>query len=455
MTPLESPESSSPIITRAVAAGLAGRRIRSYELPAWQKTLLLALGALPQPAARFAISRFQQASGLPPQILDDFSIETLVQERLRDYAHLTGKAPAITLGAGLGGPSTYLSLALEAPFLPQAFVVTLKGGARTGNVREYLARTRERALQIATRDERLMTIQHFDPVHDGWLTRWVNHLRFKLLALPEAYKDFIRSHLQPGGRLVFLDGGATWLRYRLGPRSVFQVGGWGAIPAQEFLSGSDRLRAYARSCGLTETDWSLPDLPLEMGPESEWGSEAGLVDSAEAFCRSEGYAFTRIRLPHPHDFSRLAFRTAAHLIIKDGRSPAGTFVEMFSQFDAAACLQSGLLPLWLIFNTRDSLDFLRNMLPEFPAGKPVIFSPLATFSLTPDMVPWQDWEDSLAAFPWINAGARKSHYPSDARALVRWQEPLEKWLQSMQNPVQSRITADELVHLADALDRAA
>jgi len=454
MAPLESPESSSPIITRAVAAGLAGRRIRNYEFPAWQKALLLVLGGLPQGAARFAISRFQQSSGLPPQILDRFSIETLVRERLNDYAHLTKKAPAVTLGAGLGGPSTYLSLALQAPFLPQAFVVTLKGGARTGNVHEYLARSRERALQIAARDERLMTIQHFDPVHDGWLTRWVNHLRFKLLSLPDAYKEFIRNHLEPGGTLVFLDGRASWLRYRLGPRSVFQVGGWGGIPAEEFLSGSERLRTYARSCGLSETDWALPDLPLETGPESEWGSESDLIASAESFCRSEGFIFTRISLPHPQDFSRLAFATADCLLKKDGRPPAGTSIEMFSQFDAGTCLQTGLLPLWLIFNTSDSLEFLKRMLPEFPPEKPVFFSPLATFSLTPDMVPWKDWQEALAAFPWINTGARKSHYPADARALVRWDEPLEKWLQSAQKPVQSRLTAEDLVQLADSLDRA-
>lgn len=126
--PLESLESSSPIVTRAAAAGLRGQFCDNYEFPAWQKAVLVALGALPQGAARFAISRFQSISGLPPEVMADFSMDRLIQARLADYAQLDGPFPAIFTGAALGGATTYLSLALGGPFLPQAFVVTLKGG---------------------------------------------------------------------------------------------------------------------------------------------------------------------------------------------------------------------------------------------------------------------------------------------------------------------------------------
>jgi hypothetical protein len=52
MIPLESPESSSPIVTRAVAAGLQGRYSETYQFPAWQKFALGLLGSLPQAVAR-------------------------------------------------------------------------------------------------------------------------------------------------------------------------------------------------------------------------------------------------------------------------------------------------------------------------------------------------------------------------------------------------------------------
>jgi hypothetical protein len=447
MIAIESNESSSPIVTRAVAAGLRGEFCNNYEFPGWQKRLLKVLGALPQGVAQFAISRFESISGLPSEVLDHFSVDDLIRQRLRDYAQLPGKFPAITIGAALGGATSYLSLALGGPFLPQAFVTTLKRGSLSGDVNEYLHRSLDVALRLADENSGLMTIQHYDPVHDGWMTRFVNHLRFKLLDLPPVYAEWIKNRLEPGGAVVFLEGGASWLRYRVGPRSVFQVGGWGGISAEEFLDGSNRIREFAQRSGLKTTSWKLQGFPLERGPESEWGTEPGLAEAVEEFCKCEGFRFVRIPLPHPNDFSRLAFSAALRLLEKDGCQPAGVLVEMFSQFDANAARQGGLLPLWLIFNTLDSLDYLKEMKAKFPSGKPVFFSPLATFSVTPDLVPWKDWDSALAATHWINIGARPDHYPSDARALVEWFQPLRKWVEENPQPLRSRLDVKELLDM--------
>jgi hypothetical protein len=450
---MESPESSSPIITRAVTAGLRGEYCENYELPAWQKTALRALGGLPQGAARFVISRLQTLGALPPQKIVGLSIENLAALRLKDYNRVPGRFPAIVAGVALGGATAHLALALGAPFLPQAFVLTLKGGSPTGDVAAYFQRSAELACAIARDNPGAMTIQHFDPVHDGCLTRWVNHLRFKLLDLPDVYADFIRRRLVRGGEICYLDCGAEWLRFRVGERSVFQVGGWGGLPPEEFLDAarSDRIRRVCRGEGLSVFDWRLRDYALERGPESEWGTEPGLGEALEAFCGGEGYRFVRIRLLQPHDFSRLAFRAAARLLEREGRAPAGVFVEMFTQFDATAVLRSGLLPLWLVFNTRDSLDFLRSMIPNFPAGRPVFFSPLSTFSLTPDLVPWPEWETALRGLAWTNVGARPSHYPADARALVTWMDELRRWCEKNAQPIRGRLSAEELRELAEAL----
>ncbi len=451
MTSIESTESSSPIVTRAVAAGLRGEFCDNYEFPGWQKALLTGLGALPQGVARFAISRFQSISGLPAGVLDNFSMDELIQARLGDYAQNTGTFPVITAGAALSGATSYLSLALGGPFLPQTFVVTLKGGSMEGDVNEYLLRNLASALRIAKENPGLMTIQHYDPVHDGWLTRFVNHLRFKLLDLPPAYIQFIKAKLERGGAIVYFEGGATWLRYRVGPRSVFQVGGWGGIPAEEFLESSDRIKIYARRAGLKITDWKLKDYPLERGAESEWGSEAGPAEALELFCKKEGYRFLRIALPDPNNFSQLAFAAARKLLEKEGRQPAGVLVEMFSQFDANASFQSGLLPLWLIFNTQDSLEYLRKMSRQFPTGTPVFFSPLATFSLTPDLVPFDRWVAALSQFHVINVGARASHYPSDARALVKWPGPLRRWVEENRQPLHSHLSIKEISGLTESV----
>lgn len=444
----ESTESSSPIITRAVAAGLLNRIVDNYEFPSWQRNILLLLGLFPQKVGRFTISSFQSFSGLPPSSLRHFSLDRLISARINDYSMVNKRLPAVVLGAGMGGATTYLSLSLNAPFLPQAFVITLKKGSYSGNPNEYLNRSLDAALEIAQKDTRIMTIQHYDPIHDGWLTRFVNHLRFKLIDLPDAYAIFIRNYVEPGGAVVYLDGGAQWLRYRVGERSVFQVGGWGDISATEFLEGSPRIIDYAKRTGLKTSKWTLDNKkwPLETGPESEWGCEPGLVEAVQVFCKKEGYRFVRISLPHPNDFSRLAFSAAAKILEKDGRSPSGTLIECFSQFDSVSAMQSGLLPLWLIFNTIDSVDYLREMSKSFPINKPIFFSALSTFSLTPDMAQWNAWSNAIGR-EFINIGARKSHYPSDARALIKWAEPLRDWTNKNTNPIMSRLTAEELFEM--------
>ena len=305
----ESPESSSPLVTRAVAGSLSNFDVDSYALAGWQRLALRIIALFPQGIGRFAISRFESVSGIDPAGLENLSINSLIETRLQDYSRLEGKYPAVTVGAALGGASAFLALAVDGPFLPQAFVSTLKGGALDGDVSTYFNCSHSLALEIARKNPQIMTIQHYDPIHDEWMTRRVNHLRIKLLDLPEIYADFIRRMVQPGGCVCYLDCQAQWLRYRVGERSVFQVGGWGDISPEEFLDGSQRVQQYADRVGLKKTGWRLPDFPLEKGPESEWGSEAGLAEALRAFCLREGYQYVQISLPEPHSFSRLAWRT--------------------------------------------------------------------------------------------------------------------------------------------------
>lgn len=450
-TAFESQESSSPIVTRAVASGLINEYSDNYIFPGWQKFFLNLIAKFPQGVGRQVVSRFQTISGLSPSVLTDFSIDDLTTQRLQDYSIVEGKKSCITMGAALGGATTYLSLALDSFYLPQAFVITLKGGSKVGSSTEYFLRSFEAAKRITTFNQSTITIQHFDPVHDGWLTRYVNHLRFKLIALPEVYKSFIKERLITGGSLVYLDGLAKWSRYQVGPRNFFQVGGWGDIPPEEFLSGSDRLTEYSHSIGLRFSKWDLPGFPLETGPESEWGSEPGLVEALQQFCQTEGYEFVHIKFPHPSDFARLAFETGRFLIERSGSSPAGVLIETFSQFDSLAAFNSGLLPLWLIFNTQDDLHFLQSMLHKFPKDKPVFFSPLATFSLTPDMVSWHDWENILKNFNWVNIGTRPSHYPSDVKTLITGMKEFRKWVIQHSNPIIDRIEPNVLKEIAEKL----
>jgi hypothetical protein len=445
---IESPESASPVVTRAVAASLQGRYHTTYHLQSWERAALRILGLFPQSVGQAILPRFVALNALDPSTLKEFTLDRLLIERLTDYADLLESFPAITIGAALGGASAHLALALGGPFLPQAFVMTLKGGSPSGDISVYLQRSLEQAKAITEANPGIISIQHFDPIHDGWLTGRTNQLRLKLTSLPEPYKQFILQRLTYGGAVCYLDCGAEWLRFQLGNRNYIQVGGWGGIPAEEFIRGSSRIDEYCHRQGFVQCGWCLDDYPLEPGPESEWGSEPGLAEELEDFCKEKGIQFLRIRMPEPHDFSRLAYLSFEALISQAGDEPAGVLIEMFSQFDASTVMKTGLLPVWLVYNTPDSLAFLIKMRSRFPSGKPVFFAPLSTFSITPDLVPWEEWVTALAGLDWRNIGTRPSHYPADTRTISDWATPLRNWAEAHSHHVRSRLSIENLLSLS-------
>lgn len=450
---MESRESSSPIVTRSVAAALQNEFSGGYQFKWFERIALRFLGLLPKSVAAWAIPLAQRGSGLDPEIASRITTNSLVQNRLLDYQSVSGKFPGAVVGVAQGGATSHLARLLGGPFLPQAFVLTLKGGSPKGDATAYFNQSKVLAQRLTQHNPEFMSIQHFDPIHDGWLTRRVNHVRLKLLKLPDAYRTFIKNRVAPGGDVVYLDGGATWLRQRVGSRNFYQAGGWGAISPEEFYYGSQRIEQYAQKEGLSTSLWKLPGYEIESGPESEWGSEPGLRESVQEFCAQEGYRFHPIQFEDPNQFSLLAFLAYQDFLTGQGIPPTGAVVEMFSQFDANAVHVGNLLPIWLIFNTGDSLKFLRRMLALVPIESPVFFSALSTFSTTPDLVKWEEWEDALAGRRWINAGARRSHYPSDAAALLDWYKPIREWSGKHGVLPHGRLSGEQLTRLAEKIRR--
>lgn len=447
---LESQESSSPVITRAVANALMGMDSTNYSFSLSEKLALRLVGLFPGKVAEWLIPRVNSSKSINPINIDNLKTRDLVQGRINDYCQLERKFPAVTLGIGMGGTTAHLALALGGPFLPQAFVLTLQGGTETGNVNDYFSLGKKLAEKVTNNNSDLMSIQHYDPVHDGWLVKRVNHLRLKLIALPEEYKTFLREKLIPGGDIVYLEGQASWMRFRTGRNNVFQVGGWGDISPDEFIHGSPRLTKFAKQEKLRFSNWFLDGYPLEEGPESEWGSENGLGEALKDFCDQEGFKFLKISYKDPNCFSKLAFNAKKQILEDAGLEPEGIVIETFSQFSTMID-QTTLLPLWLIFNTKDSLRFLNEMTDEFPLDLPVFFSGLSTFSRTPDIVPFPEWMQALKHYSVINSGARESHYPSDAHALLDWEKPIRKWASSNKLIKQNRITGEALTKLASEI----
>jgi hypothetical protein len=417
----ESAESASPAITRLVAGVLNGKREEVFHFAAWEKLGLRVLNLLPAGLARSVVRTQFSRSALPSQRARNLEVEDLVGQRLEDYRQLEGRFPVVVVGSALGGAAAHLAAVLGGPFLPQPFILGLRGGSCDESVDPHLSITTAVAEEILKNNPSLKAIAHFDPIHDGWLTGTVSHLRLKLIDLPETYQVFLRTYLEPGGTLLYLDCSAPWLQFPLSDRLAYQIGGWGGIPPQEYITGSERIDRMLEASGSPHRGgWSVPGIEPRWDPESEWGSEPGLDRALQVFADHHGFIFKPIHLTHPHDFSRLALQAHEALYTHQSREIKGVLVETFTQYDPYTVLQAGLLPLWLVFNTSDSLEFLQEMLEYLAPELPIFFSGLATLSRTPDMMPWAAWASAFEGRDWVNIGAGPRRYPEDLVALFRW-----------------------------------
>ena len=447
----ESAESASPLITRHVAGYLRRQNVEGMTLSQLERFGLRLLQPLPVRFARALAAWRVARSAIHPTRSFQIRTEELAQARLDDYAGLAGKFDQILCGSALGGAVAHLAAVAGSPFLPQPFILGFKGGTRDDSLETYLEHVTPIAQTILNSNPGLAAIAHFDPVHDGWLTRSLTHLRLKLIDLPSSYREFLFRKLKPGGAIVYLDCSARWLQYRLNDHFSLQVGGWGDIPAQEFLSGSDRIDRFLSQQGSQQKGgWALDGGIPEWRFESEWGSEPGFDLALESFAAREGYRFVRIRFDHPHDFSRLAFIAQRQLLLESGIEPRGVLIEMFTQYAPWLVIERGLLPLWLIFNTHDSLQFLQQERSLFPEDIPVYLSALVTLSSTPDMVEWDTWAEALAGREWHSVGARREKYPEDLLALGTWTDRLRK-LTSPLERLPGHLTLDKLLELAGTI----
>ena len=430
----EAPESSSAATLRAVVAALNDAWHAPQQGTTTEKRLARLASYLPESVIRRLIAREVRQRALDPGLARYVKTEGLARQATAHYELLEGKIgyPAILIGAPNGGVA-YLAALLGVPFLPGFFLLSFAHHSDPDDVTTYARRGKELIQPILEQNPDLLAVNHYDPVHDRFLVEEVNHVRLKLMRLPEAYRNFIRRHLAPGGVIFYIDNEFSWPNYRFSDRHWLQVGGLGGISEEEYLQGSARLDEWlAQQKSAHRGGWSLPDSDdrLEEGPESEWGSLPALRDSVKAFAEEHQYRFRALHGYHPEDFSALAYTAYLWESRLTDRNIQGLLVECFNQINPTAALRADLLPLWMPFNTEDSLDFFMRMIPMIPRDLPVVLSLLPNFTRTPDLPPADAWRrvaQRIGPVSWI--GVHPERYPMDLMAIFDYTTDLQHWVQ--------------------------
>ncbi len=450
---------SAAVIMRAVAAALRGEFVEVWNLNAWQQRLLKLAALGGKKAVMAAVERSVAASGVEPSVATRITTSTLATWAVSLYQDVHGPFDSLIIGAPSGG-IMHLATALEAPFLSQHFLVSYSDPKSADDVELYLAHGNELADPALRRNRDLAVVNHYDPLHDRFMVKYVNHLRYKLLDLPEAYKAFIFQTLRPGGTLIFADCRYSWPMYFIGERHWFQVGGLGGVRAGEFMDGRHPdIAALQDAAGAASVgNWGLQGRTAFAMPESEWGALPPLHQRVAQFARENAYEFVALEAPHPEHFSALAFRVWDKVLRRAAIEPQGILLETFTQVAPAAVRAAALLPVWLPWNCTDSLDFLRRIQREFRLNldlreKPVFWLPLPNFTETFDIAPWAAWLEALNGLDVRPLGTHSHLYPADPAALYAPRQALMAWVAAHPSPVMERATLEMILEEARLLRR--
>lgn len=439
---------SSAVSMRATAAALRGEFLPSIAGSEAQGWLIRLISTFGLRVVRWAVEQAVSRRATDPALATQVRSDALARWAVSLYEDLPGPFPAILIGAPNGGVA-HLATALGVPFLSEHFLISFRNSA-TGpdDVSGYKASGDALAQPILDHNPDLAVVNHYDPLHDRLLIRHVNHIRVKLLGLPLAYRQFIQRRLEPDGALLFIDSQYPWRQYRVRERHTFQVGGLGGVSDEEFIQGSSAIEAFQRAERSPFIGgWRL-DLPLEVQPESEWGTLLQFHQAVEDFAQERGYHFVVLSGDSPEYYSELAFQAYSLLNQKEGRSPQGVLVDCFTQLNPVANRLSRLLPCWLPFNCTDSAAFLERMVSRFPPGRPVLFAPLPGLSPSFDTVPMSRWLEILEGHPVTLVGVNPRHHPFDIAALFRFPGELKTWCQDHPDPVGAWLTVEELLACA-------
>ncbi len=389
-------------VVREVAESLTGKGrsiLECYPPGSWLFLWLLHL--LPESLRIAGIEWGSSLSvGVPPSKIADFDVMSLPRWCLSQYP-ADHEYKAIAIGSPNGGVA-HLAALLRAPFLTSSFVLTIRHPAMNpDDIETYYATGEKLAAEILAESGStgFEVINHYDPLHDRSLVKYVNFLRIRLLEIPKTYQDFILQNLAPDGKIVLINCSYTWPQYTVGERSYLQVGGLGEISPREYLSR-----------------FAL-DLPIKERRESEWGCPEEFVCAVKEFAQRHGIDVIEINYDHPQEYSLLAYR--AYLACTGARTDE-LLIDCFNYQNPLTNIQTGIPALWLPFNTEDSLAFARGFL----AGKEferIYLALLPSFARSPDTAPIEDWENLLSSHgELIPVGVDPHAFPADPLAPFRF-----------------------------------
>ena len=394
------PLDSSYVVVRAVSSAL---HLQPFFISSHYPNvefLLKVLSQLPPGFQKWGIRLGVLTRGINPSDSQFITLSSLLESCLSAYEEK--KYPAVAIGAPSGAVA-HLCALLQIPFLTTHFLISFRYWNPRLSARRAALFGSTLAQNLLQHNPCVEALIHFDPVHDRFLVFRLSHIRLRLRCFPSTYRDWLKYHLAPGGRILLINCTFPWKVLFLTPNILFQIGGLGDISPQDFI----------QSFGW-EGNW-------QDYPESEWGTPPPFLDSAREILEKDHIPWTEIRFSHPQNFSLFVWK-----LWQDFFPSSSIFLDSFTFIDPYFHLLSRIPPYWLPFNCRDSLRLTIQHLGS-SRFESIYLSLPPSFAGNHDVAGLAEWERALSPLGKLIPFAISPLFPVDAYAAFRRRKEQEKW----------------------------
>ncbi len=437
---------SASAMVRAASLSLRASPYRDLGIDSAISTVMPLGNALPK-RIRAALYRwFGWATATAPAELGAISTDELCRWASRSYP--PRRYPAIFLGSS-NGAITHLAAAMDAPFLPQTFLLPVR--TRSGGLMDLQARmewAREPARRLLDANPELQLHHMHDPNQDALMAHRMAYFRVKLRTLPRDYVRFIEEQLEPGGTIYLVDCRQRWPVTQVDDRHVFQPGAVGGLAPEDYLSPDPRLDKFVAEVS-GGGRWRVPRIDASA-PEAEWGFEPTLAGDVRDLARARGLRVQRISFDAPEDLSPVVADLFRSWYADAGESSERVLVSSFLLMEPYWSIRTRTVPLWTTFAVESSARAAEAYLAArepFPSAYAFLF-PHGVSSV--GHAGPSRWRRALASASNVQLlGVDERAYPADFAALVRYHRDLRRQAWPDRGPMPP-LTTEQLDH---ALER--
>lgn len=433
---------SSVIFVKAIAASFRKDIISPVKISGFLKPLASIVNTFSEEKKISLVERTIKGLGISDNDLKKVTSESASKWVISQYSFSKDqKLDHVFIGAPSGGV-THLAALYNAPFLTQHFLIAVSQFKNPDDIKVTLEQGIKYASSLIKNDPNIDTIIHYDPVHDRFLVKYLNTIRFKLQRLTNNYKEFMLKHLKSQGNIVFFDVKYMWKQYKIDENIYFQVGGLGELKPFEYIMGSDRIIEWITNLGVEKFNgWHLEDYQLVERPESEWGTIDGLKEDVKEFAEEHGFTFIEIQATHPEKISELATLMYTNTIERQNKSIKNIYFDCFTAINPTFNLLTSTPPIWLPFNCRDSYLFAKRFLEKHKSWilkhRPdILFTSVPSYIKTLDLVLLHDWELLFSQYGDLKLiGVSRKYYPMDVSYPFQYPSKLKGLMKKLYDPI--------------------